>query len=164
MKRRFFGLAPFPKHHRCCAFHFGILVSRADVARKLKPVAIGVKEINGPEYAVTCRANHINAPPLDMCLGGQQRVEVCNLKRDMLHPGWRVGVFTHFGLVGQFKESDDIAPAAIQEDVHIGIILTGRRHFVLSESGGVFHAKHPALPFRRFLGAPAAIGNVVNAL
>ena len=60
MTRRFFGLAPFPKHHRRCALHFGILISRAYVARKLKPVAIGVKEINGLEYAVTCRANYIN--------------------------------------------------------------------------------------------------------
>ena len=142
--------------------HFGILISRADVARKFKPVAIGVKEINGLEYAVTCRANYINAPPLDMKFGGQQRVKVRNLKRNMLHPIWRIGVFAHVGLVRQFEEGDDIAPAAIQKDMHIRVIFARGRHMVLGKGCGERHAQDVGIPVHSRLGVLAAIGDVVD--
>ena len=115
--RRFFGLAPFRKHQRRNAFQFGILFRLANVAGKFKPVAIGVKEIDRPEYAVKCWAYNINALRLDMRLSRQQRVEIRHLKRNMLHPRGCIGVFTHIGLVGQFEECDDIAATAIKENM-----------------------------------------------
>ena len=110
------------------------------------------------------RAEHVDAMRFEMRLGRDQRVEVGDFKRDMLDPFWSIGVARHFGLVGQFEEGDDIAPAAIEKDMHVGIIGASRRHMILGEGVGVAHAEHLAVPVDGRLGVLAAISGVVDPL
>jgi hypothetical protein len=77
------------------------------------------------------------------------------------------GVFGSRPMTGRFgssKKGQDIAPAAIEEDVPIGIILASGRNLVLGEGGCVGHAQHAAIPFHRRLRIGAAIGDMVDAL
>ena len=45
----------------------------------------------------------------------------------------RAFVAAHFGLVGQFEKGEHVAAARVEEDVHVGVGLAGRRHLVLGE-------------------------------
>ncbi len=154
--RGFLGPVPFVEHQRRDPLELGILVRRADVACQLEPVAVGVEEIDRAENAVEGRSEHVDPLGLDMRLGGVERVEVGDFEGDMLDPFGGVGIAAHLGLVGQLEESDDIAAAAIEEDVHVGVVGAGRGDMILGEGIGVAHAEDSARTSRPSASHPCS--------
>ena len=52
-------------------------------------------QVDGLEDAVIGGANDVQSLCLDMCLGGDQRIVVFYLERDVLNPGWSLLVSAH---------------------------------------------------------------------
>ncbi len=96
--------------------------------------------------------------------GGHQFIDAVDLEGDVLNPFRRILVTAHDLLVRQFEEGEHIAPAGVEEDVHVGVVLAGRRHVIFRECGRVLHAEHVAIKLDRLLGVLAAIGDVMNAI
>jgi len=84
------------------------------------------------------------------------------LQRQVLRPGRGVGVAPHFGLGGQLEESQDVAVACVEEDVHVGIGLFGGRHLVFGNRQDEAHVEVLLVPLHGLLGVLAAVGDVVN--
>ena len=80
----------------------------------------------------------------------------------MLHPRRGVFVTAHFGGVGQLKESQHVAAARIQEDVHVGVGCFGGRHQVFGNGQHKIHVQVFGVPLDGFFGVFAAIGGMVN--
>src|SRR3546814_6562534 len=56
------------------------------------------------------------------------------LEREMLDPLGRILVAPHVGLARQLEKGEDIAVPGVEEDVHVRVVLAGRRHMILGRS------------------------------
>jgi len=127
-------------------------------------MAIGIEEIDRLENPVMGRAEHLEPFGLGIGLGCHQIVERIHLKGNMLDPGRCVLVAVHLLLLGQLEKGEDIAAARVEEDMHIGIIFAGRRHFILGKGELEFHAHHLFVEIDRLFCILAAIGDMVDAV
>ena len=125
-------------------------------------MAAGVEEIDRTEDGVVGDAKHLNAVGLQAPLDRQQLVERPDFEGDVLGPGRRVAVTVHRRSGRQLEESEDVAAAGIEEDVHVGVSLAGRRHLVLGDGEDEIHAQVPAIPLDGLVGVDAAVGHMVN--
>jgi hypothetical protein len=82
----------------------------------------------------------------------------------MLNPGRGLQIAAHLRLVGQLKKRHHIAAAAIEKDVHIGIIFPGGGHMILRKGVGIGHAQYAGIPIDRLSRVTTAISDVVDAV
>ncbi len=102
-------------------------------------------------------------PLADESWGCDLEAEVVVVTGDVPQGVSRDEALDYVRLVGQLEEGDDVAATAIQEDVHVRIVGTGRRHMILGERIGVAHSEHTAVPVHRLFRVPAAISGVVDS-
>ena len=92
MARGCLGLAPIIEHHRRYALQLCILFLSADIAGQFQPMSVGIEKIDGTEYAVIGRPDHIDTQRFDMRLRRLQRFEIRDLERQMPSPRLPVGL------------------------------------------------------------------------
>ena len=126
-------------------------------------MAVGIEEIDRLEDAVVHRADHLEPAVLGPRLGREQARHVGDLEGDVLHPARRAVVAAHLRRIGQLEESKHVAAAGIEEDVHVGVGLAGRRHAVLGDGEHEVHAEHVAVELDRLARVAAAVGDMMDA-
>ena len=166
MRGGLFGAVPLVEHVPLHLVQHLVHLGRGGVGRQLQAVAGRVAEVDRLEDGVVGGPDHFDAVGLHLGLDFQHGVDGIDLQRQVLRPRRGVGIRRgDHGLLGrQLEERQDVAPADVDEDVHVGVGLLGGGHLVFGNGEDEIGIEVLLVPLHGFLRVFAAVSDMVNAV